>query len=186
RNLNFINEIKSDREDKINIELINSYKENFNFLFNDLLKLREIKIINAALALQEIEINHLIEAEKLYYQNLISVVKGYKKVKSISLYNRVDEGKIKRIMSKEINGTTEVEKAEEISQRTSIVDFGLFKAKAKEFNYTLIRFLKKTPALVGIDLINYGPFEKESIAFLPFKNAEILIFEKFAEKIDLS
>jgi DNA replication initiation complex subunit (GINS family) len=40
--------------------------------------------------------------------------------------------------------------------------------------------------LVGIDLINYGPFKKEDIANLPYENAKILLSEKFAEKIDLS
>ncbi|MFX0106178.1 MAG: hypothetical protein ACFE75_11910, partial [Candidatus Hodarchaeota archaeon] len=44
----------------------------------------------------------------------------------------------------------------------------------------------KTPPLVGVDLINYGPFEKEDIANIPQKNAKILIYEKFAEEIDLS
>jgi len=49
-----------------------------------------------------------------------------------------------------------------------------------------VRILENTPALVGIDLKNYGPFQKEDIATLPVKNAKILIFEKFAEEIELT
>ena len=56
----------------------------------------------------------------------------------------------------------------------------------EQIDYTLLRFLKKTPPLVGIDLLNYGPFEKEDIAYIPSQNAKILIFEKFTEKVELS
>ena len=59
------------------------------------------------------------------------------------------------------------------------------KEKTNQFNYILVRFLKKTPALVGIDLLNYGPFEKENIASLPYENAKILLFEKFVDKIEV-
>ncbi|MFX0058952.1 MAG: hypothetical protein ACFE8J_11695, partial [Candidatus Heimdallarchaeota archaeon] len=54
-----------------------------------------------------------------------------------------------------------------------------------EYNYTLVRFIKKAPPLVGIDLINYGPFEENDVANLPYKNAKILIYEKFAKKIEI-
>ena len=43
----------------------------------------------------------------------------------------------------------------------------------------------KTPPLVGIDLINYGPFEKEDVANLPKENVKILISENFVEKIEI-
>ena len=49
----------------------------------------------------------------------------------------------------------------------------------------LIKLLKKAPPLVRIDLINYGPCEKEDIANIPYKNAKILLAEKIAEEIEL-
>ena len=83
--LTSINTFRVDKSDKIKYELSESYKKNIEFLFNDLLKIREIKIINAALANQEINLEHVVEAEKLLYQNLISTFKGYKKVKNLLL-----------------------------------------------------------------------------------------------------
>ncbi|MFX1314099.1 MAG: hypothetical protein ACFFHD_16045, partial [Promethearchaeota archaeon] len=45
--LTSFNTFKVDKTDKIKSQLIESYKKNIEFLFNDLLKIREIKIINA-------------------------------------------------------------------------------------------------------------------------------------------
>ncbi len=185
--VNFITNHKEEEKDKLKAQVLESYKNNFNFLFNDLLKIRKLKIINSAFSLQEIDFNHVIEAEKLFFQNLISSVKGYEKIKAISIY---DEEKIIRpaiateVNLDEIIGTKRVEKpleeiAPSISQITSEI-------KEEKFNYVIVRFLKETPALVGIDLMNYGPFRKEDIASLPLENVKILINEKFAEKVEIS
>ncbi len=182
--INKINNFRLNNKEKIKDRIINSYKDNFNFLFNDFLKIREIKILNSALALQEIDLNDLIEAERLFYQNLVSAIKGFKKVKAISIFEDSFDKEIKQIQKTQVK---ELENAEEINQEiVNLISDTNFKGKDDQYNYTLIRFLKKTPALVGIDLINYGPFEKEDITFLPYKNAKIILSEKFAEKIELS
>ena len=182
--INKINNFRLNNKEKIKDRIINSYKDNFNFLFNDFLKIREIKILNSALALQEIDLNNLIEAERLFYQNLVSGIKGFKKVKAISIFEDSFDKEIKQIQKTQVK---ELKNAEEINQEIVNLNSDTnFKAKDDQYNYTLIRFLKKTPALVGIDLINYGPFEKEDITFLPYKNAKIILSEKFAEKIELS
>lgn len=182
--INKINNFRLNNKEKIKDRIINSYKDNFNFLFNDFLKIREIKILNSALALQEIDLNDLIEAERLFYQNLVSAIKGFKKVKAISIFENSFDKEIKQIQKTQVK---ELENAEEINQEiVNLISDTNFKGKDDQYNYTLIRFLKKTPALVGIDLINYGPFEKEDITFLPYKNAKIILSEKFAEKIELS
>ncbi len=38
----------------------------------------------------------------------------------------------------------------------------------------LLRVLKDIPALIGSDMISYGPFLVEDIASLPLENAELL------------
>ncbi len=53
---------------------------------------------------------------------------------------------------------------------------GRFRKRA----YALIRFLKPVPALVGVDLKAYGPFEKEDVANLPVENAEALVRQGLA------
>jgi len=183
-----INAFQVDKTDKIKHQLSESYKKNIEFLFNDLLKIREIKIINAALANQEINLEHVFEAEKLLYQNLISTFKGYKKVKNLLLIEgqySLDHEITVREEQAILTEDSELKKAKEIGLKD---EEQLLEEKIKEeidYNYTLIRFLKKTPPLVGIDLLNYGPFEENDIANLPYKNALILINEKFAEQIDV-
>lgn len=172
---------------KIKTKIIDSYKENFEFLFNDFLKMREIKILNFALALQEINLDNLLEAEKLFYRNLVSDIKGFEKVKAMALYEGVKDEEIKKSFELKENGSPEIGKVEESYEETRAEDLKKsFKSKGDEFDYVIIRFLKETPPLVGIDLINYGPFKKGEIACMPSKNAEIVLNEKFAEKIELN
>jgi DNA replication initiation complex subunit (GINS family) len=150
------------------------------------LKIRELKIINFALALKEINLDNVIEAEKLLYENLVSSIKGYKKVKAISLYEEeeleADNLTKEREEIKSVFEESKILKKEKISK---VLDSKKESDKEK-IKYILVRFLKNTPPLVGVDLINYGPFAVEDIAHLPQKNAKILITEKFAEKIEIS
>ena len=184
--LNFVDDYEEENSNELKDYLLKSYKDNLNFLFNDFLKLREVKIINSALALEEINLNNVIEAEKLLYQNLVSAIKGFKRVKSLSLLEGESKMNLEDLIESEIiaqksivNASISNKKEETIvSESNEIID-------KEKMNYTLVRFLKKTPPLVGMDIINYGPFEKEDIANLPQKNAKILISEKFAEKIEL-
>jgi len=185
--LNFINDYQEVKKDELKDHILKSYKDNINFLFNDFLKIRETKILNSALALKEINLNTVLEAEKLFYQNTVSSIKGYKKVKAISLYEAEEVFKLEDI------NETKVEIKESITQASVsnkeeavIISESIVVSDEERIDYTLVRFLKKTPPLVGVDLINYGPFEKEDIASLPQKNARILIYEKFAEEIELS
>ncbi|MFX1419834.1 MAG: hypothetical protein ACFE9N_13025 [Promethearchaeota archaeon] len=186
KSVDYVNDYQENNMNRVMVRLLQSYKDNINYLFTDLLKMRELKITNSALALKEINLNNLIEAEKLLYENLVSSVKGYNKLKAVSIYEgeppHVDktielESEIKSVIEKDplLNKKKPIKISE--SERQTV---------KKEINYTLIRFLKKTPPLVGVDLINYGPFEAEDVANLPEKNAKILIYEKFAEKIEIN
>lgn len=181
--VDFINDYQEEENDELRHRILESYKDNINYLFNDLLKIRELKIINSALILNEINLDNVVEAEKLLFENLVSSVKGYKKVKAFSLYEK------DQVLPKQIETTTEegsfgeepsIKKEEKTSKS---LDSTIKADQESKINYTLVRFLKNTPPLVGVDLINYGPFQKEDIANLPQKNAKILIIEKFAEKI---
>ncbi|MCK4369944.1 MAG: hypothetical protein KAW03_02665 [Candidatus Lokiarchaeota archaeon] len=185
--LNFINEYKEDNSNELKNLILNSYKENFNFLFDDFLKLREDKIINSALALKEINLNNVIEAEKLFYQNLVGTIKGFKKVKTLSLYEGESEINLEDLIKSEVKIKEDIKEVSISNKKeNSLISESNDLIDEVKIDYTLVRFLKETPPLVGIDLINYGPFEKEDIANLPKKNANILMNEKFAEKIELN
>lgn len=190
KSLNYINKFEEKRTSKIELQILKSYQDNFKFLFNDLLKIREIKIINAALALKDINLNEVVEAEKLLYQNLVSSIKGFKKIKDLSIYMEEDVVEEKKTIESIETIKIEQEITEKIKTtktgEATTAEISTIKKIEMDFKYVLIRFQKKTPPLVGIDLKNHGPFQKEDVAFIPFKNAKILISEKFAEKIELS
>ncbi|GAH05861.1 unnamed protein product, partial [marine sediment metagenome] len=195
-----VNEHEIDGEDKLASQLLLSYQNKFKFLYKDLLKVRKLKILNAALILQEIDINNLLEAEKFLYQNTVSSVKGYKKLKKVSSFDEKEEviekivdtqtiAEIKliddnsNVISEKIDGIKSEDMPHEVIKTEGIKYEAI---KNEDINYTLIRFIKGVPPLVGIDLTNYGPFEKEDIANIPIENAKILINEKCAEVIDIS
>ena len=230
---NYFQNLSIEEKDPLKGDILREYRENFLFLFEDLLKMRELKILNHALALKQIVMDHLFDAEQIFYRQLVNAIKGFEKVKRISALQGIDmsaqyesaeeaisealevssedalaleskknkkEGvgqdfekkvtnKIQTRKKEEVEEAEEVEEKEKEPEREPLKDKKKKKKKAKKeskLEYNLIRFLKNTPALVGVDLINYGPFHKEDIAFLPKINAEILLIEKFAEKIELS
>ena len=193
-----IKELKADNGDKIKSEIISIHKQNFTFLFDDLLKMRELKLKNFALTLQEVDLEHLTEAEKVFYQNIVSAIKGFEKLKALSLFDEALDvptqqldTEIETVNQNQIIDEDDARSliaSEDFSQDVSVptsnskADKKIEMVKdAIDYKYTLIRFLKKTPPLVGIDMISYGPFEEQDIANLPLKNAKILITEKFAE-----
>ena len=167
--INEIDKVGDNEQNSIKLDLLNSYQDNLKFLLSDFLKIRELKIMNTALSLREIDFNNLIEAEKMYYQNLVSSIKGFEKMKALSTYTSSEDVSIKKIEVEQIDDTKKIESIEikvesemDVSQgsqeRPSIVPTLVDEKKKEDFNYTLLRFIRKTPALVGIDLINYGPF----------------------------
>lgn len=184
--LNSIDNHQENETDNIRFQVYKSYKKNLNYLSEDLLKMRELKIINTALALKEINIGNVIEAEKLLYQNLVSSIKGYKKVKAISIFEGGEELKTEEVIESKVEIEQEVTQSElSVKEKESIISEIVNEQKTEQADFILLRFKKKTPPLVGIDLINYGPFEEEDIAYIPSQNANILVLEKFAEKIEI-
>jgi DNA replication initiation complex subunit (GINS family) len=191
---NYITQYQIEEKPKVELSLFNSYKKGFTYLFNDFLKIREVKILNYALSLNDIDLNDVIEAEKLFFQNLVSAIKGYKKLKKLALYDDQKPIELEEILQDE-EKPANIPPLEESTEDHSIETTNnaqLEKAEKDQpnqedkYNYTLIRFNEPSPPLVGIDLINYGPFQVNDIANMPYKNAKILVYEKIAEKIELS
>jgi len=182
------NEFELQKEGKLENQILKEYKKNLNFLFNDLLKIRKIKIINASLSLKELDLNLLIEAEKLLYQNIVASIKGFEKVKALSInatdkkYNIEDfQIDLKSQEISEENESLPVQHDQKVREKEDFRE-----EIEEEIDYSLIRFLKDNPAIVGIDLLNYGPFKKEDIANIPYRNALILVNEKIAEFISIN
>ena len=49
-----------------------------------------------------------------------------------------------------------------------------------------LRFVKSTPAIIGLDLKTYGPFTAEDVASLPAENAKILVRQGLAVLVAFS
>ncbi|MFX0048215.1 MAG: hypothetical protein ACFE8G_08595 [Candidatus Hermodarchaeota archaeon] len=194
KSVDFITKFDLEGKQHIEKQLLNSYKYGFKYLFNDFLKIREVKILNSALMLQEIDYNNVIEAEKLFYQNVVSAIKGFKKLKTLVLYEEDEPIELDNVLGdKEVLiQPPPVEITTENDLKSSDVDMVQKKLDViapdqdAQYNYVLIRFNNPSPPLVGIDGINYGPFQENDIANMPHINAKILIYEKLAEKIDIT
>jgi len=50
----------------------------------------------------------------------------------------------------------------------------------------VVRFLQAVPAIMGIDMKTYGPFEPEDVVSLPVENAENLIRRGIAKEVEIS
>ncbi|MCS7120749.1 MAG: hypothetical protein RMJ07_05915 [Nitrososphaerota archaeon] len=48
----------------------------------------------------------------------------------------------------------------------------------------VVRFLKDTPEIVGVDMKVYGPFKPEDVASLPLENAKLLVKQGIAVEIE--
>ena len=57
------------------------------------------------------------------------------------------------------------------------------KYEEKDTELFLVRFLKPLPAIMGIDMKAYGPFQPEELATIPRQNAENLIKRGIAKKV---
>jgi DNA replication initiation complex subunit (GINS family) len=165
-------------EESISIkdQLTNSFLENFRYILNDLLKIRKQKLINRAMNVQEIKKDNLLEHENRFYDNLIAAFKGYEHVKGLVL-SKID----KITPDAEIAPSIPIESPSENETSTNSVRPDTI----KEVDYVNIRFIKNCPALVGDDMVFYGPFEKNDVCALPLENANILIQDKIAEKIEI-
>ena len=193
KNVDYIVKFELESRQNVEIQILKSYQYGFKYLFNDLLKIREVKLLNAALILQEIDYNNVIEAEKLFFQNLVSSMKGFKKLKTLTLYEEDEPIELDKILEVEeipVHSSPAKTPAEKDLEST---DVELTQIKSDEiqpeqvvqYDYILIRFNNHSPPLVGIDGINYGPFQANDVANMPHKNAKILIYEKLAEKIEV-
>jgi DNA replication factor GINS len=56
----------------------------------------------------------------------------------------------------------------------------------RETKKVVVRFLRNVPAIVGVDLKTYGPYQSEDVASLPAENAKILIKQRIAVEVEMS
>jgi DNA replication initiation complex subunit (GINS family) len=57
--------------------------------------------------------------------------------------------------------------------------------EAPEGDFVVVRFLKPLPAIMGVDMKAYGPFDPEDVASIPRQNAVNLIRRGIAKLVDI-
>jgi DNA replication factor GINS len=50
---------------------------------------------------------------------------------------------------------------------------------------TILLFSKEVPSVIGSDMKTYGPFEIEDVASLPIENANIMVNQDYADKVEV-
>lgn len=60
------------------------------------------------------------------------------------------------------------------------------KRREVESKLKLVRLLTDTPSFIGVDLRVYGPFKREDIASIPEENANILVEQGVASKLEVT
>ena len=156
----------SEEDKSIIWELKKESSKNVDFVLNDLLTIRQEKIIQMSKNLEIIEENALTLSEQQFYRSLLSAFKGYKKTKQY--HNAIAES-----CPEESPIDSNVEECEpEIFSTDAPIE------------YCDVRVLKDAPSLVGPDFVIYGPFHKEEIVRLPKSSASIMEKEKIIELLE--
>lgn len=130
--------------------------KNIERLVEDIFNRRERKILNMVLIAVRTRIppENLTEEEKVFFDNLVEMVRNRRKEALAELFEKETAVKI--------------EEAEpEVEMKSEIVPV-IFKKDVDEF--------------VGIDMKNYGPFREGDTAELPSENAKLLIEKEIASE----
>ena len=166
------NKILTDKENKnsfdnLKQEIRTSSISLVDFYINDLLDLRQEKILKSCKSLKIIEEEFLTKIEFDFYNNILLAFKGYKKMRN--MYSIIADACLPKPIKK---------------QNQVFCQNPEFLKKGDETEYSMIRVLKEIPSIVGFDTITYGPFNKEDIAKIPKINAMILEKENSVELIE--
>jgi hypothetical protein len=156
-------------EEEINIiyEMKKESSKNVDYVINDLLAIRQEKIMQICKRLEVIELEMLTLSEQQFYRSISSAFKGYQKTKQYR--NAIAESCVEDVAL-----TDTEESCEEINDSVSL----------KKIEFCDARVLKEHPSLIGPNFVVYGPFHKEDIVWMPKKSAKIMEKEKIVEILE--
>jgi DNA replication initiation complex subunit (GINS family) len=138
-----------------------------NQMLNEIIELRLNKIIKSELNGLPINAQAMTPEEQKLHSNLRQLLLEYK---------QSSEHIIIKDTQSQIQPT--LQKTQTPSQPTPRHD-------EKGTELLLVRFLKPLPAIIGIDMKAYGPFQPEELATIPRQNAENLIKRGIAKKVNV-
>ncbi len=151
---------KTKAEDQLQADLFAQEALNVEFMLNDLLLLRQNKILKAALA-QRRPIGSMTLAEEEFYNRLQRGVEGHQEFIKGALTGTLPST-IKQSTRKKRKKSDD--KSDEPPEEAA--------------DYILVRFLRPIKdAFMGLDEATYGPFKKEDIATIPTENARAWLLD---------
>ncbi len=145
---------KTKAEDQLQADLLAQEALNVEFMLNDLLLLRQDKILKAAVA-QRRPIGTMTLAEEEFHNRLLRGVEGHQEFVKGALTGTPPSTTKRSTRKKRKKGDDKADvPPEEVT------------------DYVLVRFLRPVKdAFMGLDEATYGPFKKEDIATIPTENA---------------
>ena len=170
---------------------------NIKKILKDIYERREKKIMNMALNKSRfnasmMDTSALLDQEKIFYDTLIKLFDGQRENILVKLINGVVPGAAslhfkEEISASDISVVNESEpkivedenKLSEIKEKFSSVVGDNNEIKPSK----LIRFLIAVPQFMGIDMLEYGPYDEEDVSKLPEEIASLLIEKGRAEEI---
>ena len=159
RMISYLSEVRvslanTKAEDQLQADLYTQEALNVEFMLNDLLILRQNKILKAALA-QRRPIGTMTLAEEEFYNRLLRGVEGHQEFIKGALIGTPPSATKRSTRKKRKKGD---DKSDDPPEEAT--------------DYVLVRFLRPIKdAFMGLDEVTYGPFKKEDIATIPTENA---------------
>ena len=145
---------KAKAKDQLQADILAQEASNVEFMLNDLLLLRQDKILKAALS-QSRPIGTMTLAEEEFYNRLLRGVEGHQEFVKSALTG-TPPSPAKRSTRKKRKKSADKSDA----------------PTEEDTDYILVRFLRPIKdAFMGMDEATYGPFKKEDIATIPTENA---------------
>lgn len=136
-----------------------------NQMLKELSETRLNKIIRSELNGLAINAQAMTPEEQQLHSNLRQLLTGYRQGAELPIVR-----------------TVKPEPQPVVTKKDSVPP--LPKIEVRDTELVLVRFLQSLPAIMGIDMKAYGPFQPEELATIPRQNAENLIKRGIAKKVE--
>ncbi len=152
-------------------QLLRTEKLYANQMIKDLTELRLRKIVTLEVNNQPIDAQAMTPEEQKLHSNIRQLLSGYRQ--------GADLPDITPIAAPPKPEAPKPRKTQRAKPAPKPV------IKPDEVQMILVRFLQPLPAIMGIDMKAYGPFQPEELATIPVQNAENLIKRGIAKPVDV-
>lgn len=164
---NYVNQLNKTSTEKgtLSGNLTRTERQYANQLLSELREKRLDKIIKSELNGLPIDAKAMTPEEQQLHSNIRQLISGYRQGTEISQPStQIKPRTVKKPVEKE---SPDVKPPSD-----------------EEMEMMLVRFVQPLPAIMGIDMKAYGPFQPEELATIPRQNAENLIKRGVAKKVE--